>query len=243
MKLDITSITLIVIAVVIFLYLVFGNSYNSKSIHNSGALDSAVYADEDASYDSESGYDESSISDSTVSRMVGKNSALRNGGDYVYSSYSQGTRGNPTQDGLSAYFEPNSPTGTASNNAYVAINTDVDPTGSTPLNGNYEGIAGTGDQFASYVPTGTDANEYNSEELLPSESNTDWFDTYNNVSVKNQHLINIYRPLGANTVSGTNRNPTHDWRGEPSNPRHYTGPWNQSTMDPDPYGMGLCKSR
>ena len=62
----------------------------------------------------------------------------------------------------------------------------------------------------------------------------DWFqDPYESTSVKNTHLINIYRPVGVNTIQTTLKNPSHDIRGSPPNPKYAVSPWQNSSYEPD----------
>lgn len=262
MNLDNTSITLILIALVVFLYFAYGNSCNGNdAIDNSGSLvadNDIVIEDEeddddeiidndtqDDSYDSDeteqteqtdqTEQTEQTEVESTVDntesnavdvrqKMVGRNSTLRGDGEYKYSSYKEGKRGGSPDSGLDAFFKNNAPSGQVTNN-------------------DFEGVDASGDNLAQYVPgKGSSAKDdiYNAKELLPKQADKDWFEVHNNVKVKNSHLINVYRPIGANTVSGTLRNPTWDFRGDIANPRYVVSPWLQSTIDPDINSRGLC---
>ncbi|ATZ80503.1 hypothetical protein BMW23_0451 [Bodo saltans virus] len=95
-----------------------------------------------------------------------------------------------------------------------------------------------GENYARYVPgkqrKETDADKFNSEALLPQENNKDWFDDpYEATSVKNTHLINIYRPIGVDTISTTLKNPSRDIRGAPMVPKYAVSPWGNSSWEPD----------
>lgn len=223
MKLDVTSITLICIAALIFLYLVSRNG--NRSIHNSGSLNGDGYDDLD-SYDGSS-YDETEVSSAETDKMTGKNSAR--GGSYRYSSYDRGTRGGSSEGSLDAYFEPVGPT-SGSNNGYSAM--DSGEQSGPSANSGYASYSGSGQT--------SEDDMFNAEELLPGSSSNSYFDTYDNVKVGNSQLINVYRPIGTNTVMGTNRNPTWDLRGEMANPKRNVGPWNNSTMQPNIYKTGIC---
>jgi hypothetical protein len=234
MKLDNTSITLIFIALCIFLYFIYGNGPN-EAIDNSGSLvtssdfvvdESDVVSVDSSSVESSSvESSSSSASSSEALRMVGRNSSIRQGGGYKSSSYKDGSRGGSPDSGLDAYFSSS----TASNNN----------------SGDFQGVSSS-DNLAQYIPgtssgnaSSTD-NMFNSKQLLPKQTNNDWFETYNNVGVKNPHIISVYRPIGANTVSSSLRNPTYDFRGDIVNPRYVVSPWLQSTIDPDTNNRGLC---
>jgi len=114
---------------------------------------------------------------------------------------------------------------------------------------------GLGDSFsgfdesktaAEYIPGAntklTEEDKFNNKELLPAETNDDWFEDVQVTGIKNPHLINIYRPVGVNTILSSLRNPTHDIRGDVPNPRFFVGPWNMSTIEPDMNikGGALC---
>jgi len=80
-----------------------------------------------------------------------------------------------------------------------------------------------------------DVDKFNAESLLPREKNKDWFDdVYDSTSVKNAHLINIYKPIGVNTVASSLKNPSHDIRGDATpNPKFAISPWMNSSIEPD----------
>ena len=178
-----------------------------------------------ASQDSDSQLEEQDsvkpVKDKRKLKMVGRNNKLRKRVKYVSSSYKDGKRGGESDSSLDSFFE------NTVNDQDVQFN-------GNEINAN---------DLASYVP-GKKSQEkddmYNAKELLPKESNKGWFDVYNNVKVKNTHLINVYRPIGANTVSGTLRNPTYDFRGDIPNPKYVVSPFLQSTIDPDTNNRGLC---
>lgn len=93
-------------------------------------------------------------------------------------------------------------------------------------------------QYNLYVPGKQrkmkDVDKFNAESLHPQEKNKDWFDDpYESTSVKQSHLINIYRPIGVNTIQTTLKNPSHDIRGSPPNPKFAISPWMNSSYEPD----------
>jgi hypothetical protein len=238
MKLDNTSITLIIIAVLVVLYLMYGNG---NAVDNAGYVasssegvldgdeededyevsddtsDNATYTTADSTtVDS----DESSASYESLQRkMTGRNSILNNGGVPVKSSYADGTRGGSFDASLDTILAGSKVSGSS---------------GVEPM--EYEGADG----YAGFKSSGASADDmFNSGSLLPAQQ-TDWFEVHNNVNVKNSHLINVYRPVGANTVAGSLRNASWDFRGDISNPKYVVSPWMQSTISPDNNIKGLC---
>lgn len=138
-------------------------------------------------------------------------------GQFVYSSFVDGKRGGKASD-LDQFFEDGHP---------------LDKKVGFQRNEGSEDV-----QFANYVPGKSrkmrDVDKFNAEALLPKESNKDWWsDPYSSTSVKNTHLINIYRPIGVNTIQTTLKNPSHDIRGSPPNPKYAVSPWQNSSYEPD----------
>jgi hypothetical protein len=234
MKFNITTITLVFIAVLIFLYLV---SQKDLSIHNSGSLNNDQYTEAD-SYDGSS-YDETEVSSAETSRMVGKNSA--SGGKYAHSSYYNGTRGGNSETGLDMYFD--AITTPDADSEVTGIDSSISPPASKAANGDFQGGNDRGNEFATYTSTGnTSEDMFNAGELLPQSGTNSYFDTYDNIKVGNSQLINVYRPIGTNTVMGSLRNPTFDLRGEPANQKRNVGPWMNSTIQPNVYKTGICSN-
>jgi hypothetical protein len=89
------------------------------------------------------------------------------------------------------------------------------------------------DKLASYIPKKLD------EGLLPVEEK-DWFEDVTPTKIKNRHLINIYRPVGVNTISTSLKNPSLDLRGAPANPKQVISPFLNSSIEPDHNIKGLC---
>jgi len=89
---------------------------------------------------------------------------------------------------------------------------------------------------------GTEKDKYNVDNYLPQQKEKDWFETIETVDVKNSHLINIYRPIGANTIGTTHKNSTYDWRGTDNAvcPKFVVSPWLQSSIEPDRSMKSLC---
>ena len=255
MNLDKTTIILIAIALFLFLYSQFQcDSNKTEAISNVGALkaknklieqdenedsidesnessdenldenESATSEDDEQSDDSDDDEMEvESPDDKLVKKMIGKNHRLRGNGEYKKYSYENGSRGGESSEDLDEFFKSNKQD-VKSNDKFTGYDDQV------------EGLA-------TYVPGKKDKKDdmFNAKELLPKEENEDWFETHHNVKVKNAHLINVYRPIGANTVSSSLRNASHDFRGDIANPRMVVSPWLQSTIDADTNNRGLCK--
>ena len=234
-KLDNTTITLIIIAVLVVLYLMYGNG---GAINNMGYvtgpefdIDDDVREGYDADTISNDSYTNSTVSndstdnssgtsyDSSQKKMTGRNSIVNKGGDPVKYSYSGGSRGGSFDESLDNMFTGRQPN---------------ESDGVQPMQNGADGYAG----FKSNGDNSVD-DMFNAGNLLPKQQN-DWFEVHNNVNVKNSHLINVYRPVGANTVSGSLRNPTYDFRGDIANPKYVVSPWLQSTISPDHNTKGLC---
>lgn len=236
MNLDNTTITLIAIATAISLYLIYASRKQNGAVPNSGSLDAESVSDDT--------YDGSSMSSSgTISTGSASSGPAYQTVNYSHSSYLQGQRGG-NSNGLTEYFDNDILSGNNVSGEVIGLDDDVKPEGTTTSNGDFKGLNSSGNDYALFQSDGKPSNEFDAGELLPQDSAdaNNWFDTYNNVNakVKNNHLINIYRPLGVNTVAGTLRNASLDIRGEEANPKFKVGPWLNSTIDPDIYNMGLC---
>lgn len=94
-------------------------------------------------------------------------------------------------------------------------------------------------QFANYVPgkqtKQKDVDKFNADALLPKETNKDWFDDpYEATTVKNTHLINIYRPIGVNTIQTSLKNANRQLRADPIVPKiSGVSPFLNSSYEPD----------
>jgi len=74
------------------------------------------------------------------------------------------------------------------------------------------------------------------DDLLPKDAANSMWAMVNPAGqgdVKDQNFITAGYLQGLNTKGQTNRNANMQLRSEPPNPRHATGIWNQSTMEPD----------
>lgn len=89
---------------------------------------------------------------------------------------------------------------------------------------------------------GTERDKYNSDNFLPKQKEKDWFETIETVDVKNSHLINIYRPIGANTIGSSHKGAIYDLRGldKAVCPKFVVSPFLQSSWEPDRSSKSLC---
>jgi hypothetical protein len=89
---------------------------------------------------------------------------------------------------------------------------------------------------------GTEKDKYNINTFLPQEKEKDWFETIETVDVKNSNLINIYRPIGADTIGSTHKEAIYDIRGldKAFCPKYVVSPWLQSSTEPDRSTKSLC---
>ena len=88
----------------------------------------------------------------------------------------------------------------------------------------------------------TNEDKYNVNAFLPQEEEKDWFETIEQVDVKNSNLINIYRPIGVNTIGSSQKAASYDIRGYDGAicPKFVNGPWLQSSYEPDRSTKSLC---
>jgi hypothetical protein len=149
-------------------------------------------------------------------------------GSFVSSNYADGRRGAGRGSNLDKFFEEGHP-----------LDEKIGYQKNDP---NSQDI-----QYANYVPGKQrklrDVDKFNAEALLPKEKHKDWFDDpYESTSVKNTHLINIYRPIGVNTVSTTLKNANRQLRADVPNPKLVVSPFMNSSIEPDTNirNSGLC---
>jgi len=88
------------------------------------------------------------------------------------------------------------------------------------------------------LKTGDLATTMHNKIILPElskEKTNDFFDDpYDNTSIKKSQLINIYRPVGINTINtdfGNKKN--YNIKGLPPNPKIAISPWQNSSYEPD----------
>lgn len=88
----------------------------------------------------------------------------------------------------------------------------------------------------------TEKDKYDVNGFLPQEEEKDWFETIEQVDVKNSNLINIYRPVGVNTIGSSQKAASYDIRGYDGAvaPKFVVSPWLQSSFEPDRSTKSLC---
>ncbi len=196
---------IILFGIIIVVGIIYLQYFSSEPIYNDGILTTQE----------EQGDQEDDKDADLRRKFVTRDSARTN--DYKYSRYRDGKRNNNSDDALDSFF--NDP--------------QID-------NKTYNGFVPrdeTGGNMATYVPGVkkelSELDKFNAEDLLPNEKNNDWWEDVQTTTVKNRHLINIYRPVGINTIQSSLKNPSYDIRGTPPNPKTFVSPWNQSSYEPD----------
>lgn len=255
---------MIVFALILLLSLYY--LFGSGPIHNEGALQTNLQQSNSTKYsDSESQYDDSSLlsEDSNDSSDSGETQTTNN------SSVLQAINDNDIDDSVDSSLEiineramgQNGPFfrkkngGNYVHNSYRSV-------------GAYNSSKNVDKQFKipdivknqtdKYMPMdesdgqgapvnivnnkGTEKDKYAIDSYLPQEKEKDWFETIETVDVKNSHLINIYRPIGVNTIGSTHKNSTYDIRGTDKAvcPKFVVSPWLQSSIEPDRSMKSLC---
>lgn len=145
-------------------------------------------------------------------------------GEYKYNDYIHGNRGGQAEEVMDY------------------IDTSNDLIHCNKSNNDIKGNDENDGKYAKYQPDKNKVDKYKTSEifnpnnLLPDENanNPDWFEIVSEpIDVKNRHLINISKPIGINTIGNSLRNPSHDIRVTPPNPKNIVSPWGQSTIEPD----------
>lgn len=194
---------IILLGIVIVVGIIYLQYFSSEPIYNDGVL-----SGQDQEQEQEQEQDP--LSKKFVTRDSSKS------GDYKYSRYRDGKRHEGAGTALDTYFN--------------------DATQNTKYNG-FVPRDETGGNMATYIPGVkkelSELDKFNAEDLLPNEKNNDWWEDVQTTTVKNRHLINIYRPVGINTIQSSLKNPSYDIRGAPPNPKTFVSPWNQSSYEPD----------
>ena len=82
----------------------------------------------------------------------------------------------------------------------------------------------------------TNAPKMNPRDLLPNDSNSEWASS-NPASrdLTGLNLLDATETIGINTIASSSRNTNLQIRSEPIIPKAVIGPWNQSTIEPNPY--------
>jgi hypothetical protein len=109
----------------------------------------------------------------------------------------------------------------------------------TGNNTQFSAADNVSDKYAAYQTAKSGSSGKSDEGLLPVEEK-DWFEDVTPTKIKNRHLINIYRPVGVNTISSSLKNPSLDLRGTPANAKTVVSPFLNSSIEPDHNIRGLC---
>lgn len=71
------------------------------------------------------------------------------------------------------------------------------------------------------------------KDLLPTDKNNEWSNIAPSKDLANIPFVNAGHHIGVNTVGSSLRNPNLQVRSEPVIPQTNTGPWNNTTIEPD----------
>jgi len=171
-----------------------------------------------------------------LQKMTSKNSAQNN--EYKQANYSSGNRFTASSN-LDDFFEQGNPLNETDNNNFL-------PNDMGAAQASYSGTqrSDKGETHEMY-PGGprkelSDDEKFNASALLPKEEKQDWFEDVTPQKIKNRHLINIYRPIGVNTVITSRKNGSLDIRGNPVNPKTFVSPFLNSSIEPDVNARGIC---
>lgn len=218
---------IIFVAVILILVYLLCDMY--KPIHNDGDVvinnsdnDSDSHIDDDS--DNSSVYSDDSMSTiDNRARGLNNNIANKNNDKYHNISYKAQDRDLSSVDG--EFY--NVPDVTQNNtNRYTGIDESDMNNANIDIKNN----------------KGTENDKYDLNGFLPQEEEKDWFETIETVDVKNSHLINIYKPIGVNTIGSCQKNATYDLRGTDKAvcPKFVVSPWMQSSIEPDRSMKSLC---
>ena len=99
---------------------------------------------------------------------------------------------------------------------------------------------GTNDTMNEQVHAKENVVSTNPSDLLPKNENNEW-SSLNPVSpeLKNINYLSAGSHTGINTVGSSLRNPNLQLRSEPVIPKGEVGPWNNTTIEADPYRRSL----
>lgn len=71
------------------------------------------------------------------------------------------------------------------------------------------------------------------KDLLPTDKNNEWSNIAPSKDLANIPFVNAGHHIGVNTIGSSLRNPNLQVRSEPVIPQTNTGPWNNTTIEPD----------
>jgi len=188
--------------------------------------------DEDSNQTSNSGYDGQSTDatlddqsiDSIKYRATGPNNALNKKIDYKYDSY------NKLNSGFTSNVEKIFDVNQVVTNKPAEFNPSEDDVETTNAGAiNYKVDKKQEEKL-----------KYDINQFTPKQKNKDWFEVIDSIDVKNSQLINIYRPIGANTIGSSLKCASRDIRGNVPCPQTVVSPWLQSSVQPDHNIKSLC---
>jgi len=103
---------------------------------------------------------------------------------------------------------------------------------------NQNDVLGGGDgSFAPVGPSAQNQSDQNPADLLPKSAPTEF--SPNAANVNNDGLLSAGYHVGASENLAPLRNANLQLRSEDPNPRQHTGPWQQSTIEPDTMRKGI----
>ena len=159
-----------------------------------------------------------------LNKMTSKNSAKN--GQYKTMNFAEGGKNRDNSvDNLNQFFEQGNPLNADENGGFMPNDT----------------VSGSLAQYNGAKPRTelSDDEKFNASALLPKEERQDWFEDVTPQKIKNRHLINIYRPIGVNTVITSRKNGSLDLRGNPVNPKTFVSPFLNSSIEPDTNARGI----
>ncbi len=228
------KLLILVIVVVVILYLVYMRKEGMNSVAAPATTESVTETpsvDDTQSVDTsmksvvikaDTTLNQSDAENLLLQKMTTKNTAPA--GEYKKVSYADGARSGKSASDLDSFFELGDPLN-ASENSNFTPNDESGPLAS------YSG---------SPRKELSDDEKFNASALLPKEEKQDWFEDVTPQKIKNRHLINIYRPIGVNTVITSRKNGSLDLRGNPVNPKTFVSPFLNSSIEPDVNARGIC---
>jgi hypothetical protein len=223
-KLAILAVVVIVILYLIYMQKEGADSVNSNSVNASSdtqSVDTSAETQTVVTQQETQSVETTEVDKELIRKMTGPNSA-REGKEKVV-NYRDGERGG-FPPSLDEFFEQGNPLNSNENFDFLPNDPDND----------YAAYTGKARRELS------EEEKFNASELLPKEERQDWFEDVTPQKIKNRHLINIYRPIGVNTVITSRKNGSLDIRGNPVNPKTFVSPFLNSSIDPDVNARGIC---
>lgn len=227
------KLAILAVVVIVILYLIYMQREGAENVNIKQKSSSDAHSTDTQSVDTQSidtqSVDTQSVHTELVTemdkelirKMIGPNAA-KDGKEKVM-NYRDGERGG-FPPSLDQFFEEGNPLNENENADFLPNDPD--------------------NNFASYAAKPrkelSEEEKFNASELLPKEERQDWFEDVTPQKIKNRHLINIYRPIGVNTVITSRKNGSLDIRGNPVNPKTFVSPFLNSSIDPDVNARGIC---